>query len=189
MKKNIFLFSTLVQESDIPLFVIDEVLDGLKSHKVENDLTGRSWNDYLFTTTKKHDCIISYLKLNNLKTAIQLGVKEFANNYESLKHREFVLLESWINFNYKHSFQNIHHHTMDGISGVVYIQCKGNSEEGNIVFNGPLHLTHLHSDFEYIPTVGKMLIFHSSSPHCVRYNKLDSTRISLSFNFVDKKLW
>ncbi len=181
-RKNLVIFPTLVQETSLPLFVIEEVLDSLKQFKVENNLTEKSWNDYLFTTLNKFNCIISYLKLNNLKTAIQLGVQEFTINFPKLKNLDFKLAESWVNFNYKYSFQNSHIHDLKCISGVVYIQCKGTSEEGNIVFNSPHYLDHLQTDFEYVPSVGKMLIFHGSTPHSVRFNKLDSTRISLSFN-------
>lgn len=172
-----------VLETQVPDFVIKEVLEGLKKHQVEEDLTETAWGDFLFTTTGRFKCIINSLNFLNLKTLLQENVSRYISFYKNLKKRTYYLRESWVNYNYKYSFQNTHTHGLAGISGVLYLQTTGTGEDGDIYFPCSVEHRDIYESYLIRPQVGKLLVFHSSLSHQVAYNRINTTRISLSFNF------
>lgn len=173
----------VVLETQVPDFVVNEVLEGLKNNEVEDNLTETAWGDFLFTSTGKYKCIIRSLNFLNLKTLLQENVNKYITHYSSLKKRSYYLRESWVNYNYKYSFQNTHTHGLTGISGVLYLQTTGNGEDGDIYFPCPVEHRDMYESYLIRPKVGKLLVFHSSLSHQVAYNRINTTRISLSFNF------
>ena len=96
----------------------------------------------------------------------------------------------WVNINRKHSYNTIHTHPLNLLSGVLYLQTSDNC--GDIVFENPTMskdypIDDLHPMFygtyKYTPKPGMFLLFPAYLPHSVDQNLNDIPRISLAMNF------
>ena len=106
-------------------------------------------------------------------------------DFESLGNSPIVEPSSaWFNINYPGSYNMIHTHPHSVYSGVMWMQVSENC--GNLVLNDPSKhnvFGTVSTDYEFVPEVGKMVVFPSHLPHRVLENKSDQDRISCSFNF------
>lgn len=109
-----------------------------------------------------------------------------------LEHFEPVLTQLFCNINSKGSYHRDHVHPYSQISGVIYLKCEPGTS--NINFNdprtarwmvpAPLAQNRPENTLVYSlpPEAGKLLMFPSWLEHGVAQNRLDSDRISMSFN-------
>lgn len=129
-----------------------------------------------------------------MKTQINNSLILIQNSLQ-IKQKLFVD-NSWININKKGDYNARHTHPRSFLSGVYYLQ----AEQGNgcIVFHSPISSKHMiEPDYEvlnnvttninkYEPVIGRVILFPSWIEHSVEANKLESKRISISFNVYYK---
>lgn len=112
-----------------------------------------------------------------------------------LKSCSISLNSLWININPQYSYNNLHIHSGNHLSGVFYLKAPKNC--GNIVFKherseiNSLHtfireeylkIINLYPTYKYTPEEGRIFLFDSIIPHYVEQNLSQEDRISISFN-------
>ena len=77
------------------------------------------------------------------------------------------------------------------MSGVYYVKCIEDENQGSIYFHRPDQEDFIirqhdlkHRDTYYPPVQGRLLLYPSQLAHSVDSNELDSDRIAVSFNIV-----
>lgn len=110
---------------------------------------------------------------------------------------EPLLGNMWANINYPGASNAMHIHPNSLWSGAYYVTADANS--GNIYFEDPRAVSLMSMPkrtveqpvnqrriIESVPQTGRLIMFPSWVNHGVRENLSDKTRISVSFNFVQK---
>jgi hypothetical protein len=178
----IFYFDLLENEKIIIYNEINKILNFNNFCIINN-----AYNDFLTITDYKN--FLKKFNLTNTITIFNYYVKTFLNevNYDC----KFEIIDSWLNFLFPKGFQNKHVHTQlapknSSLCSAVYyydINTQKNEFDG-VVFDLTSNLSFYNvikeARYEYIP--GRLIIFSSTIPHYVRYNKTEKTRKSLSFN-------
>jgi uncharacterized protein (TIGR02466 family) len=112
------------------------------------------------------------------------------------KCSKYYITNIWANINGTNHYNDMHNHPEACLSGVLWVSCPEKS--GNFVFENPNvygqhsiltaakddvqeSLNYYHTLY-FTPKDGQMLIFPSDLRHCVRPNKSDQDRITISFN-------
>ena len=139
----------------------------------------------------------------NLKEEYHVLTRElFAMQYEIFK-KEFlkpkpVLGNMWANINYPGGYNRPHIHPNSVFSGVYWI--KTPIKSGDLLLYDPrpgiqtvmpnrkegLLPSHLWRDIRYQPRAGTIIMFPAWLWHEVRTNESNDTRISVSFNFLQR---
>ena len=139
----------------------------------------------------------------NLKEEYNVLTKELFAMQEEIFKKEFltqkpVLGNMWANINYPGNFNRPHLHPNALFSGVYWIKAPVNS--GNLMLYDPrpgVHTTmpnrkegrlppELWREVHYQPRAGTIVMFPAWMWHEVRSNKSNDTRISVSFNFLQR---
>lgn len=162
-------------------------------------LLGTPWKDNMTTTFKysgSNDIDTFELKLlqDEILKCARIYSKELCNN------TDYYIGESWINVGKQGAFQFEHTHTDSVMSGVYYY--KTNQEDGKISFKNPNPIASSGRGFpyedsklqginlrnapcmNYIPEIGKLILFPGWLTHNVEPNTTNSERISISFNLI-----
>ena len=143
---------------------------------------------------KEQKGFLQEYKCNTLIDKINELSDHFLNAYKvEQKLGKFEIINSWINFNEKGTFQFAHNHDTRKyndqeiyLSGVYYY--KTNGDDGDLTFISPniMHSTEMDifskAHASYKPIVGRLLLFPSWLSHQVGLNKTDNLRITISFN-------
>ena len=110
---------------------------------------------------------------------------------------ELDIYNIWININPPHSYNHLHNHVGSVLSGVYYVDAK--EHQGNIQFErtdgGEYHIPEYVEKATYFTSTratyaaktGALYIFPSWMKHSVEGNNTNSDRISIAFNYGDKK--
>ncbi len=149
------------------------------------------WNDGVKTNIKARYNTIKDFQLKNLAAYIETHVRNYIKMSDAWEPRPNRLGHSWINIVDKGVGQDWHQHQDATISGVYYYQTI--STDGDISFRTPnqfvdLELFPLGSTvnkfYNVQPKIGKIVLFPGWLMHRVEPNTEDSTRISISFNYL-----
>jgi uncharacterized protein (TIGR02466 family) len=149
------------------------------------------WNDGVKTNIKSRYNTIEDFKMKNLAAYIETHVRNYVKLIDAWEPMPNKLGHSWINIVDKGSRQEWHQHQDASISGTYYYQTSG--DDGDITFRTPNPFTDLElfplgsgvNKFHSVqPKVGKLILFPGWLAHKVEENTQDSTRISISFNYL-----
>lgn len=190
------LFSTPVYEHDGTIDEIFLVQDEIKktlpfileTDTFENPV---GWNDGVLTNIKQRHNTIKDFKLVHLERYIEKHVRSYIKSIGAWEPVPVKLIHSWINMTSYGQRQDWHQHQDSSITGTYYFQT--NSEDGNFTFETPNPYIQLeifpYGDVvkKYVPIepkVGKIILFPGWINHRVEVNNTDSTRISISFNYL-----
>ena len=174
---------------------------GISDNIIDNTLIKIS-NDYLdlygsqaflcpcTSTIRHHPKILEEKPFEQIKENIKELIAYYCTSVGYSSER-IQISESWLNRYDEFGYQDLHHHHDSLISGVIYIQSKGNQD---FVVQAPWH-THQpmlfditnpshdnYTTYSYPSTNGRCYIFPSYLMH--RTLPATSKRISLSFNCV-----
>lgn len=155
-----------------------------KGRKVSNQ-GGWQSNDILLGENYEIDKLVAYLNSEIKECSIQVGLPELE------------IQNIWININPPGAFNLLHNHLGSVLSGVYYVDAS--DYQGNIIFqrndNAYYHIPeNVNQHTYYTSTVatyrcktGALYIFPGWLPHFVEGNKSNTDRISISFNYGEKK--
>tara|TARA_B100000131_G_scaffold277400_2_gene281219 strand:+ start:477 stop:1079 length:603 start_codon:yes stop_codon:yes gene_type:complete len=122
-------------------------------------------------------------------TEMQNMISHHLNLYADTKVCD--LQDSWFNFSNHKSYQERHIHGEYPVSGVYYLQARGDGADGALVFHNPSRLVgYLNSgggplcSKEFKPSKGMITLFPGWLEHNVTVNKTHDERISLAFNLT-----
>lgn len=104
--------------------------------------------------------------------------------------RELYIENYWLNINPNRGHHVRHVHGGSFLSGVYYVSCVSDNDQGCIEFYQPEQLDFILSLYHpeiawgetFKPVQGRMLIFPSYLPHSVKPNLLGNDRVAVSFN-------
>ena len=136
--------------------------------------------------------------LTTISGFIRQEVERYFTTHKVLKEGTGCHVEKmWININKKGDY-NLKHNHEDGSHYSGYLFLKGSKDSGNIVFDNPYlnqlggEIRYYHpeisksfnvfSDFEVVPTPGKIVMFPSFLIHKIGLNKSNEDQISVYFN-------
>ena len=134
--------------------------------------------------------------LETLGKNISEPIKTYLNEFR-LADFKLTMTSAWINENFKHSYNLVHDHPGNHLSGVYYVKTFKNS--GNIKFyrnDQGLHCSEFYNyakgpssftTYEIEPEDNDLLLFPSYLKHGVGINLSDKSRISLAFNMTFSK--
>jgi uncharacterized protein (TIGR02466 family) len=154
------------------------------SHGAEN------WNCNTFNTLGTYDVKSDEIFVELIKT-IEFHVNQFAEYHGS--NFSYNCKDSWINMNYKNTYQEYHCHANSTFSAVYYISTP--SKSGRIIFENPTEpdmvpIKNISDPTEasyrtchYSPTENTLLIFRSYLRHMVELGQNEEPRISIALNF------
>lgn len=146
---------------------------------------GYQSSDINFGDNEEIDKFIKYLNNEVNLCARQVGMKELE------------LYNIWININPPGSYNHLHNHVGSVLSGCYYVDAK--PEQGNIQFertdNGEYHIPldiaeetyYTSTRATYAAKTGALYVFPGWLKHSVQGNKSKSDRISIAFNYGEKK--
>jgi uncharacterized protein (TIGR02466 family) len=190
------LFSTPIYEytGDIEeIFLVQHEIKTILPAVLASDIFENpvGWKDGVRTNIKfRHNTIVDF-QMKNLAAYIETHIRKYISLVGAWEPMPNQLGHSWINLVDKGSRQDWHQHQDATISGTYYFQTSEN--DGDITFRTPnqfveLELFPLGSNinkfFSVQPKVGKLVLFPGWLAHCVEENTQDSTRISISFNYL-----
>jgi uncharacterized protein (TIGR02466 family) len=181
-----------------PIYVVNNVLaeDEIKNLieycnqiKIQYGLSNQQWESNVNTTFGRYDPAEDE-KFKNLFNNIDKHVQQFASAYES--YEPYENNGSWLNFNSRDQYQEIHIHPESIFSAVFFLQAPENS--GNLFFKDPrLDMIPVKKPKEenflnyekvfYKPEPNKLVIFRSYLPHGVTLGENEKDRISLAVNY------
>jgi len=173
-------------------FIEKDLIEECLSLSNETKKGGEDW-----VSNKTYNTLNTYNILNNKKFE-QLNfwicnkVSEYSNklNYKS----NYNCIGGWFNIYKKYDYQEYHDHGTSSLSAVYFL--KSNPEKSSKIF---FKFTHdadnvmeptIDKSFNptspiawYYPVPGRLLIFKSTTKHCVERHEDDDLRISLAYNF------
>lgn len=142
----------------------------------------------------------SSLKLNDNESIdylVDVLNKEIMNCARQVGLADLEIYNMWLNINPPNSYNHLHNHVGSVLSGVYYIDAKEN--QGNIQFersdNAECFIPEYIDKITYFTSTratyaaktGALYIFPSWMKHSVEGNNSRSDRISISFNYGEKK--
>lgn len=174
------IFSTPLMVGNIPSFegVAKELNDNREA--IQQYIKADVWGDNVSSSYDSVLCLISTLNLSFTKKIVCDLFSEFSSK-TYFKKWNLKLHQSWINVVSPGGFQDMHTHDFTDVVGCFYIDVPKNS--GNIQL-APLVEYAEYKERETIePYPGMYAIFPGYILHRVTYNKSNSHRVSLAFNF------
>mgnify|MGYP003755669635 CR=1 FL=1 len=135
-----------------------------------------------------------YSEIDNLVTNIN---KEITECTKQVGLPELQIYNIWVNINAPGSYNHLHNHLNSVLSGVYYVDAV--PDQGCIQFerndNGEYHIPDLVEQETYYTSTratyaaktGALYIFPGWLKHSVQGNKTNKDRISISFNYGEKK--
>jgi uncharacterized protein (TIGR02466 family) len=149
------------------------------------------WDDNIESSFSNLRDFIEEFGLAKLDRHISFHVKRFRKELDASDF-EIRRTQSWINYQGRHQYQNLHRHAHTLISGVFYLDTTG--EDGSLLFHVPDSLMESFPvakrtprtaiSFHVRPKNGRIVLFPSYAPHRVQPNETDHVRISCSFNYA-----
>jgi uncharacterized protein (TIGR02466 family) len=181
-------FPTPVLWHDTPCEVSDRIKADffLKENEIKSTLQNNVWGDNITSSFGADPDFISRFELYELGNVIDEAVHKLAKTFNVGKN--LVRKESWVNYQNKYQYQNVHTHTGKIVSACYYIQAT--PEDGVFRMHPPkAELStwagaESHETISYKPRTGLILAFPSSMEHSVSQNLTDNTRISISCNYI-----
>lgn len=146
---------------------------------------GYQSSDILSGENDQIDKLVSYVNSEIDSCAKQVGLPELQ------------IYNIWVNINSPGSYNHLHNHLNSVLSGVYYVDAK--PEQGCIQFertdNGEYHIPDVVAQETYYTSTratyaaktGALYIFPGWLKHSVQANRTNSDRISISFNYGEKK--
>ena len=131
------------------------------------------------------DIFVDYLNKEIAQCAAQVGMSEL------------MLYNIWININPPGAYNHLHNHVGSVLSGVYYVDAAQN--QGNIQFErtdgGEYHIPEkieketyfTCTRASYVSKTGALYVFPSWLKHSVQGNRSNTDRISVSFNYGEKR--
>ena len=150
-----------------------------------SNYNGYQSSDILQGDNSEIDKLITYLNKEVSSCAKQVGLAELE------------IYNLWLNINPPGSYNHLHNHVGSVLSGVYYVDAEPN--QGNIQFertdNAQYHIPEYVENETYFTSTratyaaktGALYIFPSWLNHSVQGNKANSDRISIAFNYGEKK--
>jgi uncharacterized protein (TIGR02466 family) len=144
------------------------------------------WGDNITSSFGQEDDFIQRFELHELGNLVDNAVHELATAFNIRK--KLIRKESWVNYQNKYQYQNVHTHPGNVVSTCYYIQAT--PEDGVFRLYPPKTELSTWIDVEgyetvtYKPKTGLVLAFPSSMEHSVSQNLTDNTRISISCNYI-----
>jgi len=146
-------------------------------------------------TTSNDNYILNHKAFENLKTDLDLRVKDYFEKVISLTDTITpYITQSWLNYTETNQYHHKHAHPNSLVSGVFYINC--DKEHDKIKFFNDKYKTIKpevkdwniwNSESWWFPVkTGDIILFPSSLTHIVETKQGDNTRISLAFNVFIK---
>ena len=140
------------------------------------------------------------IEYKNLIEELHIAQQEIYKD-ECLDSEPF-LGNMWANINYKDGFNRPHIHPNSLWSGVYYVKTPKKCGHLKIEDTRTMSLMsiptktdkkreepkHLWREVHFEPIAGRLIMFPSWVNHCVDRNESDDIRISVSFNFLQKRL-
>lgn len=190
------IFSTPIYEHDGTIeeifLVQDEIKNTLpKIYQADTFENPPGWNDGVQTNIKSRYNTIEDFQMNNLSAYIEKHVRNYIKMIDAWEPMPNKLGHSWINLVSKDQWQDWHQHQDATISGTYYYQTSG--VDGNIIFRTPNQFVELElfsfgamvgKQHPITPKNGKIVLFPGWLSHKVDRNTADTTRISISFNYL-----
>jgi uncharacterized protein (TIGR02466 family) len=133
-------------------------------------------------------------EIDNLVKILDIEIKNCA---KQVGLAELEIHNLWININPPHSYNHLHNHVGSVLSGVYYVDAKEN--QGNLQFErtdgGEYHIPEQIEKITYFTSTratyaaktGALYIFPSWMKHSVEGNNSTTDRISIAFNYGEKK--
>jgi uncharacterized protein (TIGR02466 family) len=149
------------------------------------------WNDGVKTNIKARFNTIEDFQMKHLAAYIETHVRNYVKAIDAWEPMPTKLAHSWINVIDKGDNQDWHQHQDAMISGTYYYQTS--KDDGDIIFRTPSQFVELeifplggtvNKFYNIKPKVGKIVLFPGWLTHKVESNPEDSTRISVSFNYL-----
>jgi uncharacterized protein (TIGR02466 family) len=153
---------------------------------------GEDWvSNKTYNTLNTYN-ILQNKKFDNLNRWVCAKILEYSND---LKYKNnYNCVGGWFNIYKKYDYQEYHDHGNNSLSAVYFL--KSNLEKSSKIFfkfkNDANNLMEPdlieNSNFNapvawYYPVPGRLLIFKSTTKHCVERHEDDDIRISLAYNF------
>ncbi len=141
--------------------------------------------------TPKFDNILMLPELTELKKFVMDSAKDFLDTVLEMKYEEFFITESWINISTKGDNQRLHNHSNSILSGVHYLKTEENhpplifkkqSQQTEPFMSIREHHKKNYDTMSFPCTQDTMVVFNSYMYHMHFKNKIDTDRISLSWN-------
>jgi len=186
-------FSTPVLWHDVSQETAKKIGDNFfsKEDVIKLTLQNGNWGDNITSSFNSTVDFISRFELHELSEVVDEAAHELAKL--STVGRKLIRKESWVNYQNKYQYQNVHAHGVYDISVCYYLKATVN--DGVFRAYPPveeLSIWNRVSDggtIDYKPRTGLVLAFPSSMKHAVNQNMTDNTRISISCNyrFEDQK--
>lgn len=150
-----------------------------------SNYSGYQSNDILHSECSEIDKLIQHLNTEVNSCAAQVGLKDLD------------LYNIWVNINPPGAYNHLHNHVGSVLSGVYYVDA--GEHQGNIQFERndgaeyhiPLDIAketyYTSTRATYACKTGALYIFPGWLKHSVQGNKSNKDRISISFNYGEKK--
>jgi len=132
-----------------------------------------------------------------IDTLVEHLNKEINNCAKQVGLAELELYNIWLNLNPPHSYNHLHTHAGSVLSGVYYVEA--NPQQGNIQFersdNAECYIPEYVAKETYFTSTratyaaktGALYVFPSWMRHSVQGNNSNTDRISISFNYGEKR--
>tara|TARA_R110000744_G_scaffold135777_1_gene245364 strand:- start:1827 stop:2447 length:621 start_codon:yes stop_codon:yes gene_type:complete len=146
--------------------------------------------------TSDESYILNKPTLKNIKKILEEHIKiYFEKVYDTKNKIKPYITQSWLNVTNEKEYHHVHNHPNALVSGVLYI--KADEKNDNIKFFKdkkheiikliPKAFNWFNSEsWVYPVSIGKIIMFPSSTTHTVEIKKGNNTRISLAFNVFVK---
>jgi uncharacterized protein (TIGR02466 family) len=154
-----------------------------KEDAIKSTLQNNVWGDNITSSFEGTVDFITSFNLDELGELIDTAVHELATTFNI--HKKLVRKESWVNYQNKYQYQNVHTHTGSVVSTCYYIQAT--PEDGVFRIHPPkaeMGIWDIDETITYKPRTGLVLAFPSTMDHSVSQNLTDNTRISISCNYM-----
>ena len=140
--------------------------------------------------TSDQTYLLNLPSLKKVRDFIEFNLDNYWHEIMKVDRRvPLKITQSWLNFNPKGTHHHLHHHSNSIVSGVLFIQGKGQFTVERGMNHFPMwdlpytEPTVFNSEkWEVEPSRGQLLLFPSSAKHMVKENKEEEERVSLSFN-------
>ena len=200
------IFPSIVHDIDPPTFkqlekdFIAYAYEERRKNPVGEDKSnvGGWQSSLIYYFTRLYNQTFLERDLTTISGFIRQEVERYFTTHKVLKEGTGCHIEKmWININKKGDY-NLKHNHEDGSHYSGYLFLKGSKDSGNIVFDNPYlnqlggEIRYYHpeisksfnvfSDFEVVPTPGKIVMFPSFLTHKIGLNKSNEDQISVYFN-------
>lgn len=162
-----------------------------KEQYVHEAISNGSWGDNIDTSFDTEKNIAKTLGFSELIASVDNAAQQLLTAFNITKTLE--LKESWVNYQGKYQYQNVHEHSGFDISACYYLRATPNDGVFRVhpAVPGMSMWSFMNGDAApsvvYKPRNGLILVFPSWMQHSVSQNLTDNTRISIAFNYKFKE--